>query len=283
LEHHRCPITQQLLVDPVVGEDGHIYERSALETWLSTKRTSPTTNRPMGTGITPSLAARQTVGELVESGVLDHETSLRFFSDRGRLRVAQAAIPGPDLAGARKDFERCLEHEMSPAQKRVLEFQLKSVRWMQEGAALFQEAMEVQVGIRGAEPPVDFDPGAWILDVGSAVEAAVTWPALKAMRLTKWIDLPKGARVRVVGDAAELERLCERCPVGAEAKVGWNSNMAPFAGKVCVVQKTGERSHMNYILRRELPLDSDSDVEADSERRTYSFPYDALYLLSGQS
>ena len=33
-----CPITQEVLQDPVVAEDGHTYERSALMRWFSMGR-----------------------------------------------------------------------------------------------------------------------------------------------------------------------------------------------------------------------------------------------------
>ena len=39
-----CPITCQLLVDPVTAADGHTYERSAIRTWLEDHGTSPMTN-----------------------------------------------------------------------------------------------------------------------------------------------------------------------------------------------------------------------------------------------
>jgi len=42
-----CPISYQLFADPVVGEDGHSYERSAIEAWLAASRTSPLTREPM--------------------------------------------------------------------------------------------------------------------------------------------------------------------------------------------------------------------------------------------
>jgi hypothetical protein len=38
-----CPITQELMVDPVVIADGHTYERSAIETWMQRKAASPMT------------------------------------------------------------------------------------------------------------------------------------------------------------------------------------------------------------------------------------------------
>jgi hypothetical protein len=40
-----CPITSEIMTDPVLCEDGFSYERSAIETWFSKdKRTSPMTN-----------------------------------------------------------------------------------------------------------------------------------------------------------------------------------------------------------------------------------------------
>lgn len=47
-----CPITQELLVDPVVAQDGFTYERSAILEWFnkcaaSGEMTSPLTNAPL--------------------------------------------------------------------------------------------------------------------------------------------------------------------------------------------------------------------------------------------
>ncbi|KAL0030823.1 hypothetical protein WJX77_008253 [Trebouxia sp. C0004] len=41
--HHLlcCPITQELMVDPVIAADGHTYERDAFEKWLLRSSTSP--------------------------------------------------------------------------------------------------------------------------------------------------------------------------------------------------------------------------------------------------
>ena len=39
-----CPITQDLMNDPVVCADGHSYERAAIVQWLSNHNTSPKTN-----------------------------------------------------------------------------------------------------------------------------------------------------------------------------------------------------------------------------------------------
>ena len=33
-----CPLTHELLIDPVMTEDGHTYERAVLERWLSSHK-----------------------------------------------------------------------------------------------------------------------------------------------------------------------------------------------------------------------------------------------------
>jgi hypothetical protein len=42
--HFLCPISQTLMVDPVVASDGFVYERSSLTRWLEESATSPMTN-----------------------------------------------------------------------------------------------------------------------------------------------------------------------------------------------------------------------------------------------
>ena len=46
--HFLCPITTEILVCPVVGSDGHTYERYALENWINLYRgKSPITRQPI--------------------------------------------------------------------------------------------------------------------------------------------------------------------------------------------------------------------------------------------
>ena len=42
-----CPITSDVMTDPVQGNDGHTYERSAIIEWLSRNPISPQTRQPM--------------------------------------------------------------------------------------------------------------------------------------------------------------------------------------------------------------------------------------------
>ena len=59
-----CPITQELMKDPVVCEDGHTYERSSLITWFNMGRTrSPVTNSFL-TNTTDALLPNLAVGSM---------------------------------------------------------------------------------------------------------------------------------------------------------------------------------------------------------------------------
>jgi hypothetical protein len=46
-DEFRCPITMEVMTDPVIGEDGQTYERSAIEAALRVKAVSPMTRQPM--------------------------------------------------------------------------------------------------------------------------------------------------------------------------------------------------------------------------------------------
>ncbi|ACE06220.1 hypothetical protein Aasi_0849 [Candidatus Amoebophilus asiaticus 5a2] len=64
-----CPITQEIMKDPVIVQDGHTYERTAIEQWFSTgKCTSPKTGlNLLSTKLTPNYTMRSLIQELKES------------------------------------------------------------------------------------------------------------------------------------------------------------------------------------------------------------------------
>ena len=65
-----CPITFSLPVDPVIAEDGKVYERSAIEEWLEQQHKSPVTNLAMGTRLLPALQVKNMIRTMVTSGAL---------------------------------------------------------------------------------------------------------------------------------------------------------------------------------------------------------------------
>ncbi|XP_033208709.1 WD repeat, SAM and U-box domain-containing protein 1-like isoform X2 [Belonocnema kinseyi] len=58
-----CPITQELMKDPVECSDGHTYERAAINEWfLCGKFTSPMTNEPLhDKNVTPNITLRNAI------------------------------------------------------------------------------------------------------------------------------------------------------------------------------------------------------------------------------
>mmetsp|Transcript_14067 Transcript_14067/g.41924 ORF Transcript_14067/g.41924 Transcript_14067/m.41924 type:complete len:279 (+) Transcript_14067:286-1122(+) len=72
-DDYMCPITQELPVDPVMAEDGKVYERSAIEQWLSKpdQQRSPSTGAAMGSKLLPASQVKNTIETLVKSGAID--------------------------------------------------------------------------------------------------------------------------------------------------------------------------------------------------------------------
>ena len=62
-----CPITKQLMTDPVFTMDGQTYERAAIEAWLRTHDTSPATGKPLPSKmLVPNVRARSMLADLPE-------------------------------------------------------------------------------------------------------------------------------------------------------------------------------------------------------------------------
>ena len=95
-----CPITLQLPTDPVKAEDGHTYEREAIEGWLAQNATSPVTRAHMGTRLMEDYAAKNTIEELVTSGAIAGEIAeawkekLELEEEVKELRVKAEAGDG---------------------------------------------------------------------------------------------------------------------------------------------------------------------------------------------
>ncbi|KAG7464101.1 hypothetical protein MATL_G00183690 [Megalops atlanticus] len=59
-----CPITREVMKDPVIAADGYSYEREAIESWINSKnRSSPMTNLPLQTtALTPNRTLKMAIG-----------------------------------------------------------------------------------------------------------------------------------------------------------------------------------------------------------------------------
>jgi hypothetical protein len=83
-----CPITLQVMRDPVIGPDGHTYERSAISEWLAYNDTSPVTRQRMqGTNLIPNIALRNLIQ--ASGPAAAHTASAVAFKDLKITTIAQ--------------------------------------------------------------------------------------------------------------------------------------------------------------------------------------------------
>lgn len=64
-----CPITRELMRDPVIAADGHTYDREGIEQWLLQHQTSPKTGLQMDSkNLIPNITLRKLIRDLAEEG-----------------------------------------------------------------------------------------------------------------------------------------------------------------------------------------------------------------------
>jgi len=63
-DEFKCPLTLEIMEDPVILSDGFTYERTAIEDWLKKNNTSPMTNLPLDNlNLIPNIALRKLIQE----------------------------------------------------------------------------------------------------------------------------------------------------------------------------------------------------------------------------
>lgn len=81
LEAFCCPITKEVMKDPVETPSGHTFERSAIEKWLAEKEFCPLTSTPLDTSmLRPNKTLRQSIEEW-----RDRNTMITIASMKSRL------------------------------------------------------------------------------------------------------------------------------------------------------------------------------------------------------
>ena len=77
-----CPITYELLREPVVALDGHTYEKSAIEKWLKSNHTSPRSGEIMEDSILPNTNLKKLIHDMINEGGAGLYTNDTFDSER---------------------------------------------------------------------------------------------------------------------------------------------------------------------------------------------------------
>eukprot|EP00316_Scyphosphaera_apsteinii_P001890 CAMPEP_0119299090 /NCGR_PEP_ID=MMETSP1333-20130426/1198_1 /TAXON_ID=418940 /ORGANISM="Scyphosphaera apsteinii, Strain RCC1455" /LENGTH=289 /DNA_ID=CAMNT_0007300395 /DNA_START=46 /DNA_END=915 /DNA_ORIENTATION=+ len=73
IEEFLCPITQAIPLEPVLAEDGKVYDRDAIDSWLKQHKRSPATNLPIGTKLVAATQVKNMIEKMVKSGALSEE------------------------------------------------------------------------------------------------------------------------------------------------------------------------------------------------------------------
>ena len=126
LEELVCPITLELPMDPVMAEDGTIYERSAIEEHLKNSNKSPTKNTRMGKKLFASHQVKSTIEKLVgqasRSNSLAKTYNDRIKEQKARDDLVERACSGDvqameelasNLSSGKKGFEKDKEEAYS--------------------------------------------------------------------------------------------------------------------------------------------------------------------------
>ena len=233
-----CPISHSLVVRPVLAEDGKCYEREHIERWLRKKKSSPLTNKPMGTHLTDHADGRGLVSSAIENGLVDADAATAWHVASARLKIVAALPGGLDSAkehiAAAAPSPECEREEASPEREALLEAFALRDRML----ALVKRGDRLGLG-REFERLLT-------VDHPSGVVAAAGAP------MTTWRGdlVPGQSRIRIIDDVEEFQRLCERPAPGAneDSEVGWcEDEMEELAGNEYKVDGVNEQ-HRSYMV-----------------------------------
>ena len=91
--HLLCPITLELPVEPVIAEDGNVYERVAIEAQFKVRCKSPLTNEPMGTKLMVAKHVTNVLDSLVQAKVDDERLiAWRTAKEHAKKGVARKRV-----------------------------------------------------------------------------------------------------------------------------------------------------------------------------------------------
>ena len=84
-----CPITQQVMVDPVFTSDGYTYEREAISIWLQANNISPMTGLVLeGKKLTPNLDKRSEIQEWLIDNPAAYQRGVVYLPQDWILHIA---------------------------------------------------------------------------------------------------------------------------------------------------------------------------------------------------
>ncbi|KAK7231409.1 hypothetical protein SO694_00072137 [Aureococcus anophagefferens] len=204
------------------------------------------TNAAIGPHLVDAGHMRTLTRTIIESGAVDDDSAAAWHFESAK------AMADGKLTGALASMKDHLVRADALSSSTEITLSLKAVNLKLEQEALLKE---------GADAGIDM--------VVSVLGGAKTGEA----PMTEWRKLRAGKSViRIINDAAEFKRLCEREAPGASSPVGWCEEMSGFCGKEYTVLETQENGEI---------YDSGSDyVIENSPLDFFDVPFDACILVA---
>lgn len=123
-----CPITQQVMEDPVSASDGHTYERKAIETWFQHHLTSPLTNQRLNSkDLHPNHFAKKMIRNALEkSGICSKEDYLQSLNSSSWSKFQTLRFPVQYLNLTKDDGQTLFHQAVQEGQMWMVEQILKT-------------------------------------------------------------------------------------------------------------------------------------------------------------
>jgi len=128
-----CPICYELPLDPVMAEDGQVYDRVAIEDWLVRgNRRSPKTNEPMGSKLIPAVQVKNLIANMVKSGALSGAIAEQWQQKLEDEKTVQMWRSDAEAGNGRAIWQLAEAHRRGTHGLRKDEEQ--AFRWYERGA-----------------------------------------------------------------------------------------------------------------------------------------------------
>jgi len=209
-KHFLCPITQFLMVDPVMAQDEHTYERSAIVTWLGKKHTSPMvpSHTIDASRLLSNRSVRGAIEALVESGGIEEDLIEEWLELKNQLEMEKVWTKARELL-RKGNFLEAAKLGLPTAQGMVSEYYYYGAHGFEkDDSKAFEFAMKAA---ESGDPRGQIALGTMYMD-GSGVTAK-DWAAA-----AKWFLL--GHECSMCGFEAAGHEQYAMCSLGNVFRVG---------------------------------------------------------------
>ena len=131
-----CPITGQLMKNPVITENGQTYEKEAIEEWFTRKKTDPLTGMKINTRLIPNFLLRKICDEYREKTlkgveIATEETKEKLEKQKAKLKEQQDQLKKQqDQLKKQQDQLKAQQDQLKELEKKNLQMNNnESIDW----------------------------------------------------------------------------------------------------------------------------------------------------------